>query len=71
MYNLARGHYTQNGCKNYKVRPLIPPGCLAEVKDSNAVKMDPLLAHTWKVLKEDQLKARLKALMGECVKRKK
>lgn len=70
MYNLARSQYTQNGCKNYKVRPLIPPSLLSIVRNSNAIKMDPLFASTWKVLKEDQLKSRLKAMMGECVKKK-
>lgn len=70
MYNLARSQYTSNGCKNYKVRPLIPTHCLAQVKNSNAVKLDPLLAHTWKALKEDQVKSRLKSMMNECIKRK-
>lgn len=70
MYNLARSQYTSNGCKNYKVRPLIPTNCLGQVKNSNAVKLDPLLAHTWKALKEDQVKSRLKSMMNECIKRK-
>jgi len=70
MYNLARSQYTSNGCKNYKVRPLIPTQCLGQVKNSNAVKLDPLLAHTWKALKEDQVKSRLRSMMNECVKRK-
>ena len=71
MYNLARSQYTQNGCKNLKVRPLIPLHCLSQVKGSNAVKLDPLLAHTWKALKPDLLTSRLKAMMNECVKRHK
>jgi len=70
MYNLARSQYTSNGCKNYKVRPLIPAQCLSPVKNSNALKLDPLLAHTWKVLKQDQVQSRLRAMMAECVKRK-
>jgi len=70
MYNLARSQYTQNGCKNLKVRPLIPLHCLTQVKNSNAVRMDPLLAHTWKALKEDMVKSRFKALMAECIKRR-
>lgn len=52
MYNLARSQYAQNGCKNYKVRPLIPPSFLTIVRNSNAIKMDPLFSSTWKVLKE-------------------
>jgi len=70
MYNLARSQYTQNGCKNLKVRPLIPLHCLTKVKNSNAVKMDPLLAHTWKALREDLVKSRFKSMMAECVKRR-
>ena len=70
MYNLARSQYTRNGCKNYKVRPLIPTQFLGSVKNSNAVKLDPLLTHTWRVLKEDQVKPRLVAMMKECIKRK-
>jgi len=69
MYNLARSQYTQNGCKNLKVRPLIPLHCLTKVKNSNAVRMDPLLAHTWKAMREDMVKSRFKALMAECVKK--
>jgi len=70
MYNLARSQYTQNGCKNLKVRPLVPINCLGPVTNSNAVKMDPLLAHTWKALKEDAVKSRLRAMMNECVKKR-
>ncbi len=69
MYNLARSQYTQNGCKNIKVRPLIPPQIIAEVRNSNAVKMDPLLTHTWIPLTEDKLHNRLRSLVNEFVRK--
>lgn len=68
---MARSQYTQNGCKNRKVRPLIPLNCLGQVRNSNAVKLDPLLASTWKVIKDDQVTSRLKAMVAECVRRNK
>merc|ERR1711994_436868 len=70
LYNLARSQYAQNGCKNYKVRPMIPPLFLGQIRNSNAVKGDTLFANTWKLLKEDLIISRFRSLVNECVKKK-
>lgn len=42
MYTLMRAQYTASGCKNLKVRPVIPEKCVPEVSRCNAITMDPV-----------------------------
>lgn len=42
MYTLMRAQYTAAGCKNLKVRPLIPEKFVSQVSRSNAIVMDPV-----------------------------
>ena len=69
MYTLARTQYTQAGCKNVKVRPVIPPEVLREVRTSNAVKIDPLLNSSWVPLNEERFVPRVKGLLNEYMRR--
>lgn len=69
MYNLARSQYTAAGCKNYKVRPIIPVDVLPAVRQSKAVKIDPLMSHSWIPLTEERLTGRLKGMLHEFAKR--
>jgi len=69
MYTLARTQYTQAGCKNMKVRPVIPPEVLREVRTSNAVKIDPLLNSSWVPLNEERFVPRIKGMLNEHYRR--
>jgi len=69
MYTLARTQYTQSGCKNLKVRPVIPPEVLREVRTSNAVKIDPLLNSSWVPLNEERFVPRIRGMLNEYLRR--
>ena len=69
MYTLARTQYTQAGCKNLKVRPVIPQDVLREVRTSNAVKIDPLLNSSWVPLNEERFVPRVRGMLNEYMKR--
>jgi len=69
LYILARSQYTQAGSKNLKVRPLIPPSVLRQVRMSNAVKIDPLLNSSWAPLNEERVKRRLNGMLKEWLRR--
>jgi len=69
LYILARSQYTQAGSKNLKVRPLIPPTVLRQVRMSNAVKIDPLLNSSWAPLNEERVKRRLNGMLKEWLRR--
>ena len=69
MYTLARTQYTQAGCKNLKVRPVIPPEVLREVRTSNAVKIDPLLNSSWVPLNEERFVPRIRGMLNEHFRR--
>ena len=69
MYTLARAQYTRAGCKNYKVRPVIPLEHLREVRTCNAVTVDPILNHVWIPMTNEKMTARLKGLLQEFVKK--
>lgn len=69
MYTLARTQYTQSGCKNLKVRPVIPPEVLREVRTSNAVKIDPLLNSSWVPLNEERFVPRIRGMLNEYMRR--
>ena len=69
MYTLVRAQYTRAGCKNYRVRPVIPVEHLRDVRNSNAVTMDPILNHVWIPMTQDKLVGRLRGLLKEFVKK--
>jgi len=69
MYTLARTQYTQAGCKNLKVRPVIPTDVLRNVRTSNAVKIDPLLNSSWVPLNEERFVPRVRGMLNEYMKR--
>lgn len=69
MYTLARTQYTQAGCKNMKVRPVIPPDVLREIRLSNAVKIDPLLNSSWVALNKERFLPRINGMLKEHLRR--
>ena len=69
MYTLARTQYTQAGCKNLKVRPVIPPDVLREIRTSNAVKIDPLLNSSWVPLNQERFLPRIEGMANEYLRR--
>lgn len=69
MYTLIRSQYTQAGCKNYRVRPIIPMQYLREVRSSNAVTMDPLFNHVWIPMTQEKVIGRFKGLLQEFAKK--
>ena len=65
MYNLLRARYTEEGCRNAVVRPVIPVEYLGEVGKSQAVRRDPLFRLVWVPQSNDRVSARLRAMLAE------
>eukprot|EP00096_Caligus_rogercresseyi_P012480 TRINITY_DN5232_c0_g1_i1.p1 TRINITY_DN5232_c0_g1~~TRINITY_DN5232_c0_g1_i1.p1 ORF type:complete len:445 (-),score=113.80 TRINITY_DN5232_c0_g1_i1:2759-4093(-) len=65
IYNLARARYTENGCRNTMIRPLIPLEYLKGVGQSQVVRRDPLLRCVWIPLKEERVLGRVKGMLTE------
>ncbi|CAB4062215.1 unnamed protein product [Lepeophtheirus salmonis] len=69
IYTLTRARYTENGCKNTMVRPIIPMEYLKSVGQSQVVRRDPILRLVWIPLKEEKILARVKGMLAEYSKR--
>ena len=70
MYTLLRARYTEEGCRNTMVRPVIPEEFLSLVGQCTAVKRDPLFRLVWTPLNEDRVLARVRGMLVECGKRR-
>ncbi|CAM6055073.1 unnamed protein product [Sphagnum tenellum] len=64
MYTLLRARYTEAGCRNTMIRPIIPEEHLAKVGQASAVKLDPLFRSAWVSLEETRLQKRLQGMLS-------
>ena len=69
LYTLLRARYSDVGCRNTMVRPIIPMEYLKIVGQAQVVRRDPLLRLIWVPQKEDRILGRLKGMLSEHLKK--